>query len=116
MKYKVIFTNGYPPYETYISITMKHYLLLFFVILFSCGKQSEIIRTDKEVALHLAEKKWIKAYGRSEINGQKPFIAKKKNDSIWIVHGTFNKTGIGGVAYAEVNVKKQKIVTYTHGE
>jgi hypothetical protein len=47
---------------------------------------------------------------------QKPFIAKKKNDSIWIVHGTFNKKGLGGVAYAEVNVKKQKIVTYTHGE
>lgn len=86
------------------------------LILFSCCKKNKILGTDKEVALHLAEKKWTKAYGRSEINGQKPFIAKKKNDSIWIAHGTFNKTGIGGVAYAEVNVKKQMIVTYTHGE
>lgn len=98
------------------SITMKHYLLLFFIILFSCGKQSKIIGTDREVALNLAEKIWVKAYGRSEINSQKPFIAKQKNDSIWIVHGTFNKTEIGGIAYAEVNVKRQKIVIYTHGE
>lgn len=95
---------------------MKHSFLIIILILFSCCKKNKILGTDKEVSLHLAEKIWIKAYGRPEINGQKPFIAKKKNDSIWIVHGTFNKTGIGGVAYAEVNVKKQKIVTYTHGE
>lgn len=51
------------------------------------------------------------------INKQKPFIAEKKNDSIWIVHGIFPKPAtIGGVAYAEVNVKNKKVVNYTHGE
>ncbi|KXH81145.1 hypothetical protein AU378_15595 [Chryseobacterium kwangjuense] len=87
------------------------------MLLFSCCKnKSKIIGSDKEIAINLAEKVWKEAYGKSEINGQKPFVAEKKNDSIWIVHGTFNKTGFGGVAYAEVNVKKQKVITYTHGE
>ncbi|WP_066436981.1 NTF2 fold immunity protein [Chryseobacterium sp. CCH4-E10] len=96
---------------------MKHYLLIIFLILFSCSKnKSKINGSDQDIAIKLAEEVWIKAYGKSEIKEQKPFVAKKKNDSIWVVHGTFNKTGFGGVAYAEVNVKKQKVITYTHGE
>lgn len=100
---------------------MKHYFLIFFIIIFSCCKngassKKKIDRSDKEIALTTAEKKWKEVYGKSTINRQKPFVAEKKNDSIWIVHGTFPKPTIGGVAYAEVNVKKQKVITYTHGE
>jgi len=72
--------------------------------------------SDKEIALTTAEKKWKEVYGKSAIDKQKPFVAEKKNDSIWIVHGTFPKPTIGGVAYAEINVKKRKVTTYTHGE
>ncbi|KXH81142.1 NTF2 fold immunity protein [Chryseobacterium kwangjuense] len=98
---------------------MKNYILLF--ILFSCCEnktinKSEIVGSEKEIALILAERKWNEVYGKSQISGQKPFVAEKKNDSIWIVHGTFNKTGFGGVAYAEVNVKTQEVIEYTHGE
>lgn len=60
--------------------------------------------SDKEIALTTAGKKWKEVYGKSTINRQKPFIAEKKNDSIWIVRGTFPKPTIGGVAYAEVNI------------
>ena len=41
------------------SINMKHYLLIFFIILFSCCKTSnkkEINMSDKEIALTIAEK------------------------------------------------------------
>jgi hypothetical protein len=100
---------------------MKHYFLILFIILFSCCKNEssdnkKIKGSDKEIALTIAEKTWKEAYGKSAINQQKPFVAEKKNDSIWIVHGTFPKPTIGGVAYAEINVKTQEVVTYTHGE
>ncbi|MFN1218828.1 NTF2 fold immunity protein [Chryseobacterium kwangjuense] len=99
---------------------MKNYILLF--VLFSCCEnrtinKSEIVGSDKEIALILAERKWNEVYGKSQISGQKPFVAEKKNDSIWIVHGTFPKSAaIGGVAYAEINVKTKEVIEYTHGE
>lgn len=94
---------------------MKHYFFILSIILFSCCK-NKIIESDKEIAFAVAEKKWKEVYGKSAINKQKPFVAEKKNDSIWIVHGTFPKPTIGGVAYAEVNVKTKKVIKYTHGE
>jgi len=39
-----------------------------------------------------------------------------KNDSIYIIKGSYPKDEITGVAYAEVNVKTKKVVYYTHGE
>lgn len=100
---------------------MKYYLLILLVSLSGCEKRmsekKERNTTDKNIAILLAEKKWNEVYGISVINKQKPFIAEKKNDSIWIVHGSFPKPAtIGGVAYAEVNVKNKKVVKYTHGE
>ncbi|MBK1897503.1 NTF2 fold immunity protein [Chryseobacterium paridis] len=99
---------------------MKYYIFTL-AALFSCtkhgisNKETSSI-TDKEIALTVAEKKWNEVYGKTAINKQKPFIAEKKNDSTWVVHGTFPKPTIGGVAYAEVNIKTQKVVSYTHGE
>lgn len=100
---------------------MKHFFLIFFIILFSCSKNETsdkkiISKSDKDIALTVAEKKWKEVYGKSAINKQKPFVAEKKNDSIWIVRGSFPKPTIGGVAYAEVNIKTQEVITYTHGE
>ncbi|CAH0209950.1 MULTISPECIES: NTF2 fold immunity protein [Chryseobacterium] len=98
---------------------MKNYILLF--VLFSCCKNTarnerQIVGSDKEVALILAEKKWNEIYGKSTISKQKPFIVKQKNDSIYTVRGSYPKDMIGGVAYAEINVKTKKVVKYTHGE
>ncbi|MDP9961018.1 NTF2 fold immunity protein [Chryseobacterium lathyri] len=92
---------------------MKYYTFILFA-LFSCYEHR---MSDKELALTIAEKKWKEIYGKSAINQQKPFVAEKKNDSIWIVHGNFPKPAvIGGVAYAEVNIKTKEVVKYTHGE
>ncbi|WP_223560439.1 NTF2 fold immunity protein [Chryseobacterium lathyri] len=98
---------------------MKNYILLF--ILFSCCKngvinKSEIVGSDKEIALILAERKWNEIYGKSTISKQKPFIVKQKNDSIYTVRGSYPEDVIGGVAYAEINVKTKKVIKYTHGE
>ncbi|MDH6251254.1 hypothetical protein M2347_000981 [Chryseobacterium sp. H1D6B] len=99
---------------------MRYYIFILLVSLFGCENRvpnkSGDYTTDKEIALNLAEKKWKEVYGKSSINKQKPFATEKKNDSIWIVHGTFPKPTIGGVAYAEVNVKTKKVIKYTHGE
>jgi hypothetical protein len=70
---------------------------------------------DKKEVIAIAEQKWLEVYGVS-IHKQKPFVAEKKNDSIWIVQGTLSKNKIGGVAYAEVNLKTKQVIKYTHGE
>ncbi|WP_343680697.1 NTF2 fold immunity protein [Chryseobacterium arthrosphaerae] len=101
---------------------MKDYMFLAFAVLISCNKNdnrggnTKSKETDiKKEVISIAEKKWIEVYGKS-VEKQKPFAVEKKNDSIWIVHGTFPKPTIGGVAYAEVNIKTKKVVKYTHGE
>jgi len=97
---------------------MKYYFFILLFFLFSCCKNESLNTvklTDKEIAVSIAEQKFLSVYGKS-VNKQKPFIVEKKNDSIWIVHGRFPKPTIGGVAYAEVNIKAKKVIKYTHGE
>lgn len=99
---------------------MRHYFLIIFTILLVCCKNGEFKKnaeesTDSNIAISLAEEKWLKIYGKS-VNEQKPFVAEKKNDSIWSVQGTLPKNKLGGVAYAEVNVKTKKVVSFTHGK
>ncbi len=97
---------------------MKDYIFILLA-LFSCenriSNKRENNMTDKELVITIAEKKWIEVYGES-VNKQKPFVAEKRNDTIWIVHGTRSKPTIGGVAYAEVDIKAKKVIKYTHGE
>lgn len=101
---------------------MKNYIFLAFTVIISCNKTnnegSNIKNNETDIkkeVISIAEKKWIEVYGKS-VEKQKPFAVERKNDSIWIVHGTFPKPTIGGVAYAEVNIKTKEVVKYTHGE
>ncbi|MEC3875551.1 NTF2 fold immunity protein [Chryseobacterium salviniae] len=100
---------------------MKNILYFICVILVSCSKNrflkpSEITGSDENIALILAENKWNEVYGKSTIKKEKPFRVQKKNDSIYIIKGSYPKDEITGVAYAEVNVKTRKVIKYTHGE
>jgi len=100
---------------------MKNNLYLICAILVSCSKNKPLIPTeikgsDEYIALTLAENKWNEVYGKSTIKKEKPFSVQMKNDSIYIIKGSYPKDEITGVAYAEVNVKTKKVVYYTHGE
>ncbi|SHM49602.1 YbbC/YhhH family protein [Mucilaginibacter sp. OK098] len=68
-------------------------------------------------AIKVAEIVWLNVYG-SEINDEKPFIAKLKDGKVWIVVGTFNggKHAKGGVAYIEIQKSDGKILKVIHGK
>ena len=100
---------------------MKNILYLICAILVSCSKNkplkpTEIKGSDENIALTLAENKWNEVYGKPLIKKEKPFRIQKKNDSIYIIKGSYPKDEITGVAYAEVNVKTREVIKYTHGE
>lgn len=69
---------------------------------------------NKEKAIEIAEKEWLKVYGNT-IFKKKPFVANLKNDSIWIVNGTLH-TQKGGVPHAEINAKNCEILKISHGK
>ncbi|SFI12123.1 NTF2 fold immunity protein [Halpernia frigidisoli] len=103
---------------------MKIYSLLF-VIVFPCTKKDEFLKYNysvlsdeqkSEKAVEIAEIEWNKSYGKEMISNEKPFSAKKINDSIWFVQGTQQKVQIGGVAFGKVDVKNKAVLEYSHGE
>ncbi len=70
---------------------------------------------DRSIIISLAEKEWLKVYGR-RIYNKRPFTVRTKNDSIRIVEGTLPEDYDGGVPYAEVDIKKCKVVKISHGK
>ena len=103
---------------------MKIYSLLFLIFL-SCNKKVEVLQYNfsklseeqkGQKAVEIAEIEWNKSYGKETISNEKPFRAKKINDSIWFVHGTKEKLQIGGVVFGKVDVKNKKVIDYSHGE
>ncbi|MDE5439233.1 hypothetical protein KRE40_11185 [Elizabethkingia meningoseptica] len=60
--------------------TIKELTLLIIISLslYNCDKnKSDKIETEGRIAITIAEKEWLKTYG-SNINDNKPFIAKKE--------------------------------------
>lgn len=95
--------------------------LIITIITFSCSTQTsnnnhnqELCIENQKEAIELVEKEWLKVYGEN-IFKKKPFKAKLKNDSIWIVEGTLH-TQKGGVPYAEINAKTCEVIKITHGK
>ena len=68
------------------------------------------------MAILIAEKKWIEIYGKEVMAKEQPLKARKLNDSIYFVEGTFNSKGFGGVAFGEVDIKNKVVLKYSHGE
>jgi hypothetical protein len=56
-------------------------------------------------------------YGKKVLD-EKPYHVTLKDDSIWIVEGTFHggDNQFGGVAYAEIQKKDCKILKIIHGK
>lgn len=95
---------------------MKIYLL-FLLIIMSCKNKTENLKlSDENRAIQIAAKKWNEVYGDKTMNEEQPLKAKKENDSIWFVEGTFKGNGRGGVAFGKVDVKNKKVIEYSHGK
>ena len=73
--------------------------------------------SNEASAIKVAETVWLNVYC-SEINDEKPFIAKLKGGKVWIVEGTFNggKYAQGGVAYIEIQKSDGRIIKVIHGK
>jgi hypothetical protein len=101
---------------------MKNIIFISLFLFISCIKRETKISLDKtyclnnqDEAVKMAEKMWLEHYGESIYNA-KPFKAKIKNDSIWIITGTLPEDYDGGVPYAEINAKNCKILSFKHGK
>jgi len=68
---------------------------------------------NKETAISIAKAVWLPIYGKS-IKRERPYTAYLNKDDIWIVKGTFNRIGFGGVAYAYIQRKDGKIIYVIH--
>lgn len=91
-------------------------LITTTLILNSCNimKVNKNCISSNEKAIEVAEREWLRAYGQS-IYDKKPFVAKLKDNNIWIVEGTLH-TQKGGVPYAEINAKTCEIIKISHGK
>jgi len=102
--------------------------IIFLVfILLACKKANKSVSldcNDETKVIAIAEKEWVKVYGKS-IYAKKPFIAKKINDSLWEVSGTLNSPTyinnkkvitFGGVPYIKINSNNCAVMNITHGK
>jgi hypothetical protein len=66
-------------------------------------------------AKKIAEAIWLPIYGPSVLD-EKPYTARVKGDSIWIVEGTLERGKSGGTAYIEIRMNDCKILNVTHSK
>ena len=69
---------------------------------------------DGETAIKIAEAIWLPIYGK-KIYDNRPFIAKLRDSSVWVVEGTLNSAK-GGVPYMEIQKSDCKILKVFHGK
>lgn len=86
------------------------------ILLHAYGKQDNYQNfvPDEQTAIKIAEAIWLPIYGK-EINNEKPYTVRLKNDSVWVVCGSLPPHSYGGVAYIEIQKKDCKILKVTHG-
>lgn len=71
--------------------------------------------TDEKNAISIVEPLLFSVYGKENIIKQRPYkIGKVQN--YWVVSGSFNSIGFGGVFEIIVNSKNGEIVRLTHGK
>ena len=81
--------------------------------LFEIDKEKEI--NDEVSAISVAEPILFSSYGKENILKQRPYkIGKVQN--YWVIYGTFNSLGFGGVFEIIIDSKNGKIVRLTHGK
>jgi hypothetical protein len=71
---------------------------------------------NEETAVSIAEAILFETYGKSNIEKQRPYIINIKNDSIWVLDGTFNSICFGGTFHIELSSKNGKVLKIIHGK
>jgi hypothetical protein len=94
--------------------------LLFFTSFLSSNsikKRQEVVNyvPNAETAIKVAEAIWLPIYGE-RIYQKRPFVAKLKDSTIWVVTGTLRENLLGGVPYIEIQKSDCKILKVTHGK
>jgi hypothetical protein len=94
--------------------------LIIMVGLILCGlavqaqdKRQVTGEVDSLTAVNLAQKAWLKKFGKQTVNKAKPYYARLYNDSIWEVKGTLH-TDRGGTPYALVLRRTGRVLMATH--
>lgn len=124
---------------------MKYFAIFILILILSCNKEvantsfekiklsdKEILKeindstlhnaigkdeliTDEKTAISIVEPLLFSVYGKENIIKQRPYkIGKVQN--YWVVYGSFNSIGFGGVFEIIVNSKNGEIVRLTHGK
>lgn len=68
---------------------------------------------DEVTAIKVAEAIWLPIYG-DDIYNKRPFHAKLKNNSIWIIQGSLEPDELGGVPYAEIQKSDCRVLRVIH--
>lgn len=87
-------------------------ILAFLISVANVQSQNQLKDVDSLSAIKIAEKSWRKKFGVM-VYDSKPFYARLKNDSVWIVKGTLHGT-TGGTPYAEIRRRDGKVLVMTH--
>ncbi|MFB9077048.1 YbbC/YhhH family protein [Flavobacterium procerum] len=102
------------------------FIAAFFLI--SCNDKTKSFSSNKikkcddclvekeETAIAIAEAILFERFGKDKIEDQKPYKINIKQDSIWVLKGSFNKIGFGGTFYIEISSKNAKILEIYHGK
>ena len=70
----------------------------------------------QETVIAIAEAILFERFGKDKIESQRPYKIDIKQDSIWVLKGSFNKIGFGGTFYMEISSKNAKIIEIYHGK
>ena len=70
---------------------------------------------DSVTAIRIAEAVWLPIYGNG-IEQEKPFSARLRNGTVWVVNGFLPDGMRGGTAYIEINKQDGRVLYVMHSK
>jgi hypothetical protein len=96
---------------------MKPIIMLGLILCGYAAQAQDKGRDTREVdslqAVQIAQKAWLKKFGKKMVNQSKPYYATLENDSIWNVKGTLHFDR-GGTPLALIHRWTGRVLMATH--
>lgn len=70
---------------------------------------------DKKTAINVAEQILFNIYGKSQIEGEKPYKVQLV-DGYWVLNGTLKPNYVGGTFLIVFSAKDGRVIVLTHGK